>query len=171
MPVPKGLHFTSFRARLITYLVILLLLVLVTVFVSVNSSTYNNTRAVIDNELLVSRVVFDELLVERERNFKEAFRAMALDYAFRAAYSTTDPETMLTVGENLLVRTDNADMLMIVDYDYRMVADTQRLHPPGSEIPWPELLKIPKQPGKINEQLAFRGTFRIFFLMVKVLHE
>jgi adenylate cyclase len=48
---------------------------------------------------------------------------------------------MLSAGENLLTRTENADMLMVVDYDYRMVADTLRIYPPETEFPWPYLLE------------------------------
>lgn len=141
MTAAKPLQFKSFRSRIITYLVLLLLLVLGTVFFSVNSSTYNNTRSVIDSSLLVSQGVFTQLLQEREENFRDTFSALAADFAFRSAYSTADYGTLLSAGENLLTRTENADLLMIVDYDYLMVADTLRLLPPESDFPWSYLLE------------------------------
>ena len=130
MPVSFQLQFKSFSSRIITYLAILFMLVLATVFISVNRSTYNNTREVIDESLEVGREVFVNLINEREANFKIAFRALALDFAFRTAYNTGDSGTMLSVSENLLARTGNADMLMVVDYDYLMVADTLQLLSP-----------------------------------------
>ena len=134
-------QFNSFRSRIIAYVVLLLLLVLGTFFISVTDSTYDNTRIVIDDTLQVGREVFDRLIAEREANFKVTFRALAADYAFREAYSETDFDTMLSVSENLLDRTENADMLMVVDYDYLMVADTLRMYFPESEFPWPYLLE------------------------------
>jgi len=141
MPAPLNLQFKSYRSRIITYLVILFLLILGTVFFSVNRSTYNNTRDVIDDSLDVGREVFIRLINEREANFKVTFRALALDFAFRTAYNTGDFDTMLSVSENLLARTQNADMLMVVDYDYLMVADTLQLHAPETEFPWTYLLE------------------------------
>lgn len=141
MTAANPLQFKSFRSRIITYLVILLLIVLGTVFFSVNRSTYNNTRSVIDSSLLVSQGVFTKLLQEREENFKDTFSALAADFAFRTAYSTADYDTLLSAGENLLARTENADMLMIVDYDYLMVADTLRLLLPETDFPWAYLLE------------------------------
>ena len=141
MPAPLNLQFKSYRSRIITYLVILFLLILGTVFFSVNRSTYNNTRDVIDDSLDVGREVFIRLINEREANFKVTFRAFALDFAFRTAYNTGDFDTMLSVSENLLARTQNTDMLMVVDYDYLMVADTLQLHAPETEFPWTYLLE------------------------------
>jgi len=141
MAVPKRLQFSSFRSRIIAWLVLLLLAVLGTVFFSVNRSTYDNTRAVIDDNLAIGRDVFQRLIEEREDSFKITFRALALDFAFRTAYNTGDFDTMLSVSENLLGRTENADMLMVVDYDYRMIADTSGMYPPESEFPWTWLLE------------------------------
>lgn len=134
-------QFSSFRSRIIAWLVLLLLVVLGTVFVFVNRSTYTNTRTVIDDNLAIGREVLQTLLAEREATFKVTFNALALDFGFREAYRSADYETMLSAGQNLLSRTENADILMVVDYDYRMVADTQRLYLPGTDFPWPYLLE------------------------------
>lgn len=142
MPTSSRLQFGSFSSRIIAYLVVLLLVVLGTVFFSVNRSTYDNTRAVIDDNLEVGRDVFRELIAEQESNFKVTFRALVSDFAFRQVYDTRDYNTILTAAENLLTRTEEiADMLMVVDYDYLMVADTLRLHPPETDFPWIYLLE------------------------------
>jgi hypothetical protein len=111
-------QFSSFSSRLITYLVILLLGVLGLVFFSVNRSTYNNTRDVIDQNLELGLDVFNQLITERGDNFNTTMRALSSDFAFRTAYETSDYDTLLSVGDNLLARTENADILMMVDYDY-----------------------------------------------------
>jgi len=69
--------FRSFRAQVITSLASILILVLGTVFLSVNRTTYNNTRAVIDDNLDIGLDVFTQLINERETNFKVRFRALA----------------------------------------------------------------------------------------------
>ena len=150
MAFHRRLQFSSFSSRIIAWLVLLLLVVLGTVFFSVNRSTYDNTRAVIDDNLAIGRDVFQRLIEEREDSFKITFRALALDYAFRTAYNTGDFNTMLSVSENLLGRTENADMLMVVDYDYRMVADTLRMYAPESDFPWPWLLEDAEQDAEFE---------------------
>lgn len=138
-------RFRSFRSQVITLLAILLLLELGTVFLSVNRTTYNNTRAVIDDNLDIGLEVFTQLINERETNFKVTFRALARDFAFRETYDTRDYGTILSAGENLLLRTTNADLLVVVDYDYLMLADTLRRLPPESEFPWPYLLEVAEE--------------------------
>ena len=141
MAIPQRLQFTSFSSRIIAWLVLLLLLVLGMVFYSVNRSTYENTREVIDDNLAIGLDVFKRLIEVREENFQATYSAMARDFAFVTAYNTSDYDTMLSVSQNLLGRMENADILMVVDYDYLMVADTQRLYPPESDFPWPYLLE------------------------------
>ncbi len=137
--------FRSFRSQVITSLAIVLLLVLGTVFLSVNRTTYNNTRAVIDENLEIGLEVFTQLIKERETNFRVTFRALARDFAFRETYYTRDYDTILSAGENLLLRTTNADLLMVVDYDYLMVADTLRRLSPESQFPWSYLLEAAEE--------------------------
>ena len=141
MRLPALLQFSSFKTRLITYLLILLLSVLVLIFLSVNRSTYSNTRNVIDQNLKVGLDVFNVLIEERGENFKTTMRALSSDFAFRQAYQTSDSNTLLSVSDNLLLRTENADVLIMVDYDYLVVADSQRLLTAGSDFPWSWLLE------------------------------
>ena len=137
----SAIQFSSFNTRLITYLIILLLTVLSSVFLSVNRSTYNNTRVVIDQNLEVGLEVFSQLIDERSENFKATIRALSMDFAFRTAYENSDYETLLSVADNLLTRMKRADMLLMVDYDYLVVADSLRQYASGAELPWPWLLE------------------------------
>ena len=137
----SAIQFSSFNTRLITYLIILLLTVLSSVFLSVNRSTYNNTRVVIDQNLEVGLEVFSQLIDERSENFKATIRALSMDFAFRTAYENSDYETLLSVADNLLTRMKRADMLLMVDYDYLVVADSLRQYASGAEFPWPWLLE------------------------------
>jgi adenylate cyclase len=143
-------QFSSFSSRLITYLVILLLGVLGLVFFSVNRSTYNNTRDVIDQNLELGLDVFNQLITERGDNFNTTMRALSSDFAFRTAYETSDYDTLLSVGDNLLARTENADILMMVDYDYLVVADSQRIYTSGEDFPWPWLLQAAEDNEKFE---------------------
>ncbi|MEX2367351.1 MAG: adenylate/guanylate cyclase domain-containing protein, partial [Pseudohongiellaceae bacterium] len=111
------------------------------VYFSVDRSTYDNTRQEIDSSLAIGRSVFQRLIEEREATFRITSRALTLDYAFRTAYSSGDSETMLSVSENLLSRVENADMMMVIDFDYQILADTMRLYSPGAQVPWPYLVE------------------------------
>ena len=139
--MPSALQFSSFNTRLITYLIILLLTVLSSVFLSVNRSTYNNTRDVIDQNLEVGLEVFSQLIFERSENFKATIRALSMDFAFRTAYQSSDYETLLSVADNLLSRMKSADILFMVDYDYLIVSDSLRQYASGAAFPWPWLLE------------------------------
>ncbi len=160
MPFPALLQFTSFKTRLITYLLILLLSVLGLIFLSVNRSTYANTRNVIDQNLKVGLDVFNVLIEERGENFKTTMRALSSDFAFRQAYQTSDSNTLLSVSDNLLLRTENADVLIMVDYDYQVVADSQRLLPAGIDFPWTWLLEQAEEDENYETAsfILFNGT-------------
>jgi len=108
---------------------------------SVNRSTYNNTRDVIDQNLELGLDVFNQLITERGDNFNITMRALSSDFAFRTAYETSDYDTLISVSDNLLARAENADILMMVDYDYLVVADSQRYYSSGEDFPWPWLLQ------------------------------
>jgi adenylate cyclase len=142
-------QFTSFRTRLICYIALLLTLVLGTVFISVDRSAYTNTRNTIDTNLLTGRGVFNAVLLEREQSFKALLKSLSRDFGFRGAYNEAkkgDYGTVLSAVENLLLlRTENADLMMVVDYDYQMIADTSRFNPPETDFPWPELLEAAEE--------------------------
>ena len=129
---------------------VLLLLVLGAVFISVDRSAYSNTRNTIDANLLTGREVLRAVLGERENSFKSLLISLSRDFGFREAYNTVKKErdyaTVLSAIENLLdLRAQDADLMMVVDYDYLMVADTSRFNPPETDFPWPELLEAAEE--------------------------
>jgi adenylate cyclase len=128
---------------------LLLVLVLGAAFLSVDRSAYTNTRNTIDANLLTGRQVLNAVLREREQSFKSLLTSLSRDFGFRGAYNEAkrgDFGTVLSAVDNLLeLRAENADLMMVVDYDYEMVADTSRFNPPQADFPWPEMLEAAEE--------------------------
>lgn len=133
-------QFRSFRTRLVVFILSLLVVVLAIVYLSVYRSTYTNTRSVIDTSLLAGRGIFQQLLDERTETLVVANRALSHDDAFRRAYFTREYSTILDLSISHLNRIRTADIMLIVNLDYEVEADTSRPGEFGYEVPWPFLI-------------------------------
>ncbi|MDC0598653.1 HAMP domain-containing protein [Gammaproteobacteria bacterium] len=133
-------QFRSFRTRLVVSILILLTVGLSLVYFSVYRSTYENTRTVINNSLLVGKGVFQQLIDERTASLFTAIRGLSNDDAFRTSYFTRDYATRLDLLSIHLARIQTADVMMLVNLDYQVEADTNRIGESGYDVPWPYLL-------------------------------
>jgi len=136
----SGLQFSSFRSRLLVFVLVPMLAVLAGVFLSVERSTSANTRTVINDSLQVGRDTLQRLLAERRDTLLASSALLTADFAFRAAYATENYATRLDTAQNYLRRVGIADAMIIVSPDGLVEVDT--LHPgkQGQTFAWPELL-------------------------------
>jgi len=136
----SGLQFSSFRSRLLVFVLVPMLAVLAGVFLSVERSTSANTRTVINDSLRVGRDTLQRLLAERRDTLLASSALLTADFAFRAAYATENYATRLDTAQNYLRRVGIADAMIIVSPDGLVEVDT--LHPgkQGQTFAWPELL-------------------------------
>jgi adenylate cyclase len=133
-------RFQSFRARILTFFLGLLIIVLVAIFLSVNTVSVKSARLQIDDALEVTSGVFKRLITERNQRLLEAARLLSSDFAFKSAYATHDRNTILSALDNHRTRIQ-ADTMMLVSIDNIVLADT--LHPDVAAVPFlfPELVK------------------------------
>lgn len=137
MSLASRLHFRSFRSRLLTFIVGLLVLVLGAVLLAVDAANEREARRHIDEALDLTANAFRRSLADRERILLEKARLLSSDFAFKEASVTGDHATLLSAVENHQERVA-ADVMMLLDLSGAVRADT--LHPqvegtPSSLLP------------------------------------
>ena len=107
-------QFKSFRARLLVFLLSLVILVLSAVYFAVDLANTNNARRIILDSLNVSANTFHREIDSRSKHLIQATRMLSGDYAFKKVFFTQHLETMASALENHRRRI-NADVIMVAD--------------------------------------------------------
>jgi adenylate cyclase len=118
-------RFRSFQSRILTFFLGLFVLVQAAAFYAVNAAHTRNARRQIDDALEVGAGVFHRLIEERNRRLLEAARLLSGDFAFKAAYATSEAATILSALRNHRARI-GADVMILASLDYEVTADTRR---------------------------------------------
>ncbi|MBI2381706.1 MAG: HAMP domain-containing protein [Gammaproteobacteria bacterium] len=134
------LRFRSFRGRLLAFILLLLVLIQAGVFFAVQGAVEDNARRTSDEALQVTASALGDALETRRRSLLEKVRLLSGDYAFKSTFGEGDLPTLLSVLENHQGRV-RADMMMLLDLDGQVLADT--LHPDtrGQAFAFPALLR------------------------------
>ncbi len=124
------------RTRIIVLFVALLTLVQIAGFFLVNAANSRNALTKVEEELAVGQRVFERLLAQNAEKLSQTARVLAADFPFREAVATHDVGTLGSVLANHGARI-NADVMLYVDLDGRVVADTcgRMRHHAASSIP------------------------------------
>jgi signal transduction histidine kinase len=133
------LQFRSFRTRIIVLFLGLFTLVQLIGVVTTHIVSQRNAHDQIHSALKVSTDVFTALMEERTGNAIRAARLLSRDSAFKAAYATRHPGTILSALQNHRGRI-GADVMKIVALDGKVVADTLRPGTYGARSSIPGLL-------------------------------
>jgi len=115
-----------FRTELLLVFLGLFLLAQTTGFLITSAVTERNARTQVAESLGVAGGALSRLLLERDRSLLEAGRLLAGDFAFKAAFSTGDVPTILSMLGNHRNRIA-ADAMVLVSLEETIIADT--LHP------------------------------------------
>ncbi len=133
--------FRSFRSRLIVFLLGILIPVLGGIFYYVNRNNNEYTEETINSYLELGADVFDYTREQQALTLQAITNSLTGDFGFRTAYAAQDPATLFDAALNILDRSlDNADMLLIVDLDGRVVIDTETQGFDELEGSWRELI-------------------------------
>ncbi len=148
--------FTSFRARLVTLLLLLLLPVLAGIFYYVNRNNNDYTEQTINRYLQLGADVFDFTRQQQALTLRSITNSLTWDFGFRTAYAANDPATLFDAALNVLDRSlQNADMMMIVDLERRVIIDTALQGFDELQGEWLALLQSAEQnPERVSETLA-----------------
>jgi adenylate cyclase len=133
--------FASFQTRVVVFFAGLLVLALAASFLAVNQASIANARRVISADLAEDAAVFRRLFAERTRHLLDAARLLSSDHAFKTAYATTDPRTILSAMDNHLGRIAGANVMLLVSLDGEVIADTGAPRAARRRAnPWPWLV-------------------------------
>ena len=118
--------------------VLLMVVVQLGGFLLINTVGMAAARKTIGDELVRGARVFDRLKVQDTERLVQGVRLLSSDYAFREAIATGDGGTITSVLWNHGKRVD-ADIMMLVDLEGRVIADTKG-DTWGKPFPYPRLL-------------------------------
>lgn len=123
--VRKKFAFTSFRARLLTFLSALLIPILGGTLYYVNRNNTDYTEETINRYLEFGANVFDYTRQQQAETLIAITTSLTWDFGFRTAFAANDPATLFDASLNVLDRSmQNTDMLMIVDLEHQVIIDT-----------------------------------------------
>ena len=118
--------------------VLLMVVVQLGGFLLINTVGMAAARKTIGDELVRGARVFDRLKEQDTERLVQGVRLLSSDYAFREAIATGDGGTITSVLWNHGKRID-ADIMMLVDLEGRVIADTKG-DTWGKPFPYPRLL-------------------------------
>ena len=109
---PMGLHFRSFRSRLVVVFLGLFALIQATGYFAVTAFVRASARHTVAEELRLASTLFARQLDVRTQQLVAATRLLSGDFALKTAVATSDHATTASVLENHRQRVD-ADVLML----------------------------------------------------------
>ena len=113
----------TLQTRILAFFLLLTVVVQVGAFVLINTVGGAAARKSIGEELVAGARVFDRLLEQDTQRLAQGARLLSSDYAFRESIATGAGETIVSMLANHGRRID-ADLMMIIGLDQRVVADT-----------------------------------------------
>src|SRR5262245_6253662 len=119
------LHFRRFRSRLVVVFLGLFAVIQVTGYLAVAAFVRTSARQHVEEELRLTSSFFARQLDDRARQLVAATRLLSGDFALKTAAATADHATTASMLENHRRRVD-ADILMLVGLDGKVVTDTHR---------------------------------------------
>tara|TARA_R110001599_G_scaffold353463_1_gene592960 strand:+ start:996 stop:3350 length:2355 start_codon:yes stop_codon:yes gene_type:complete len=116
---------TSFRAKLLFFILVVVILTLSSTMIAVLRATNSNVTTLVGEELKVVQRVFLSLLDYERNQLQMRAELLAGDFAFKRAVATGDRETIVTALANHGDRID-ADLLFMLSSNFEVLMSTHR---------------------------------------------
>ena len=130
----------SLRARIALVFVVLMLIVQAAAFLVINSVILKNARLNAEEQLSVAERVFGQVLHGNSEKLTQAASVAAADFGFREAVASHDSKTVASALRNHGDRI-RADVVMLVDLDGKLIADSGGGGREGAAFPFPKLIR------------------------------
>ena len=154
----------SVRMALVFALLFTLVQASVLLLVNQVGTRYARERGVHDLE--VGERVFAQLLDQNRQSLIQAAEVVSKDFAFRKAVATVDDATISSVLRNHGSRI-NANVVMLVSPDNRLLADSLGRGGNGQAFPRPGLITIAKSRGRASAILRMNdGLYQVVIVPV-----
>jgi diguanylate cyclase (GGDEF)-like protein len=130
----------SLRARIALVFVVLMLVAQAAAFVVINSVILKNAHRNAEEQLSVAERVFAQVLHANSERLTQGAGVIAADFGFRQAVASHDGKTVASALRNHGDRI-HADVVMLVDLDGTLIADSGGAGHEGMAFPFPKLIK------------------------------
>jgi diguanylate cyclase (GGDEF)-like protein len=147
---------SSLRSRLVVVFVLLFTVVQTSVLVLVERVSTRIAHERNAQELQVGTRVFLRLMDQNRQRLLQGAEVVSSDFAFRKAVATGDSPTIASVLNNHGARV-NADIMMLVSPDGRVVADSLRATEGGRQFSHLQLIRVAQREGKASAIMQFDG--------------
>ncbi|WP_244817708.1 EAL domain-containing protein [Caballeronia sp. Lep1P3] len=136
----------SLRARIALVFVVLMLVAQAAAYVVINSVILKNAHENAEEQLSVAERVFGQVLRSNSQQLTQAASVAASDFGFREAVATHDSRTVESALQNHGDRI-HADVVMLVDLDGKLIADSGGAGHEGMAFPFPHLIRTVAKKG------------------------
>jgi diguanylate cyclase (GGDEF)-like protein len=136
----------SLHARIALVFVVLMLVAQAAAFLVINSVILKNAHLNAEEQLSVAERVFGQVLRGNSDQLTQAAGVVAADFGFREAVATHDRKTVASALQNHGDRI-HADLVMLVDLDGKLIADSTGVGREGMAFPFPALIKTVAKKG------------------------
>jgi len=147
--------FHRLQTRILALFVLLMVVVQLGGFLLINTVGVSAARKTIGEELARGARVFDRLREQDSERLVQSARLLSADYAFREAVATGGGDKIASMMWSHGMRVD-ADIMMLVGLDGRVVADTSR-DAWGKPFPFPRLLADAANAQRASSIAVVRG--------------
>jgi diguanylate cyclase (GGDEF)-like protein len=136
----------SLRARIALVFVILMLVAQAAAYFVINSVIVKNAHRGAEEQLTVAQRVFEQVLRGNSEQLTQAASVAAADFGFREAVATHDSKTVASALQNHGDRV-HADVVMLVDLNGKLIADSMSAGHEGAAFPFPNLIRTVARQG------------------------
>ena len=137
------------HSRLVFAFGLLLIVVQIIFLVSINTVLSKSTHDDIRLSLTAGELVFNLLREDNTQQLVQSSSILSSDFAFRGAIASGDSATIASALSNHGARID-ADLMMLVGTDNRLIADALQTNPAGSQFEFPELIERAESQGRAS---------------------
>lgn len=131
--------FRSFETRIVVFFVVMLTAVQISAFLVVSAANEIIARRELANQIRIGERVFERVLEQNARQLAQIGAMLATDSVFHGALAARDSTTITSVlkrhGEHV-----NASLVMLVDLDNRLLANTSHNDQVGQPFQFPYLV-------------------------------
>ena len=145
------------QTRIVLAFTLLLLLIQAASLAMINSVLSDSTHQDIRRNLLTGQRVFNLLREDNNRQLAQSASIMSSDFAFRKAVATADYGTVVSALTNHGARI-NADVMLLVGTDGKLIADTLPAGHTGQPFQFPELIAIAEQQTQAAAMVVLNGA-------------
>jgi adenylate cyclase len=157
----KRFQFKSFRSRILTFFLGLLLLIQFISLYLVDVANTRNADALIGEALVTTVQAFHNRIAGRNEALILAGNLLSGDFAFKTAFGTGSPRTIESALQNHRRRI-GADLMLLLDLDGNYISTSGTVPgpslQPGTGFPFPGFIQAATDSGRASGMVYFRDS-------------